>query len=91
MGYYKSRVIELYGDSDGDGNADGAVLATATTSADSGTYCFADVVPGDYVVVEIQPALYTDLYDYDFSTDTLLDPDGVDTIGDCHNIFTNYD
>jgi len=71
--------IKLYADTNSDGNADGSALLTTMTSADGGNYCFNDIPPGDYVVVETQPPLYDDLYDYDFTTGA-FDPDGVDTI-----------
>jgi hypothetical protein len=43
-------------------------------------YCFSNIRPRDYVVVETQPALYTSLYDYDYSTGA-FDLDGVDSTG----------
>ena len=69
-------------DTTGDGNGDtnlggveitlvdsnGATVATTQTLAD-GTYSFTNVVPGDYTVVEIQPADYNDVSEVEGGTD----------------------
>lgn len=47
--------IKLYRDINGDGMPDGGAIATTTTGTD-GNYSFTDLVPGDYVAVETQPA-----------------------------------
>ena len=47
--------IELFADTNGDGQPDGAAIATTTTDA-SGNYSFTNLTPGDYVAVETQPA-----------------------------------
>ena len=47
--------IELFNDTDGDGQPDGAAVASTTTDSD-GNYVFSDLQPGDYVAVETQPA-----------------------------------
>ena len=61
-------VVTLYSDPNGDGNPDdGVVVATTTTAAD-GSYSFADVTPGDYVVVETDPAGLTSVNDGDTSS-----------------------
>ncbi|RLD22656.1 MAG: hypothetical protein DRI69_00345 [Bacteroidetes bacterium] len=73
--------LVLYYDNDGDGEADGAALDTAFSESDAGNYCFTDLKPSDYVVVELQPDGYGDLYDYDVTTDLQSDPDGADTLG----------
>ncbi|MDX1408970.1 MAG: carboxypeptidase-like regulatory domain-containing protein, partial [Saprospiraceae bacterium] len=71
--------IELYYDDNGDGIADaGGYVDTRQTDGDSGNFCFEDVEPRDYVLVEIQPLNYDDVSDYDHTTGA-FDPDGVDT------------
>ena len=60
--------VELYEDSDGDGQADGSAIDTTTTATD-GSYLFDDLSPGDYVVVEIQPAGLQNVSDQDESGD----------------------
>ena len=47
--------IKLYQDTNGDGQPDGAAVATTTTGPD-GNYSFTNLQPGDYVAVETQPA-----------------------------------
>ena len=71
-------LIYLHLDTNGDGNADGAPIDSVLTDGDSGDYCFLDIEPRDYVVVESQPLNYFDVTDYDHSTGP-FDPDGVDT------------
>lgn len=70
--------LELYADTNGDGNPDGSPLLTITNEGETGDYCFEDVEPGNYVVVEIQPVNYDDVDDYDRSTGA-FDPDGDDS------------
>ena len=65
-------------DNDGDGVQDGAPIATALSDGDTGNYCFEDIEPRDYVVVEVQPVNYDDVDDYDRSI-TAGDPDGDDS------------
>ena len=51
--------IELWSDPDGDGDpGDGVVIATAVTDS-NGNYSFDGLLPGDYVVVETDPAGFT--------------------------------
>ncbi len=53
--------IQLYTDPNGDGNpADGVLVQTTTTAASgaAGSYTFSYVPPGNYVVVETDPATY---------------------------------
>ena len=59
--------IELFADTDGDGRPDGDAVATTTTNG-AGDYVFTNVVPGDYVVVETQPAGFATVTDADEST-----------------------
>ena len=60
--------VELFADTDGDGNPDGAAIDSTTTAAD-GSYTFDDVPPGNYVVVETQPAGLVDVSDQDTTPD----------------------
>ncbi|HJW31530.1 MAG TPA: hypothetical protein VJ508_20010, partial [Saprospiraceae bacterium] len=53
------------------------LVATAFSDGDTGNYCFEDVTPGEYVVVEIQPQYYDNVSDYDHTTSG-SDPDGND-------------
>jgi hypothetical protein len=68
-------IIELYADLNGDGVADGDPLSNVTVDGETGTYCFEDVVIGNYVLEEIQPDNYENFSDYDHSPD----PDGDDS------------
>ncbi|MDX1407651.1 MAG: hypothetical protein R3330_05940, partial [Saprospiraceae bacterium] len=72
-----SVIIDLYADTDGDGNADGAPIATTISDSDSGNFCFEDITPGDYVLVETHPLNYDSVSDIDTSI-TALDLDGDD-------------
>ena len=56
--------VELFADTDGDGQPDGAAIASTTTGTD-GSYSFSGVSPGDYVVVETQPAGFNTVTDAD--------------------------
>ncbi len=70
--------VRLYHDLNNNNEYDAgdALVATTFTDGDTGNYCFEDVTPGEYVVVEIQPANYSSISDYDHSTGS--DPDGDD-------------
>ena len=69
-------VIHLYVDVNGSGTFDGGDTLDSSTSTDAlGAYCFTDVRPCEYVLVEMQPATYGNLSDYDESPD----PDGDDS------------
>ena len=57
-------IIELFEDTDGDGIADGSAVATTTTDI-AGNFAFENVVPGDYVIVETQPAGFDTVSDED--------------------------
>jgi hypothetical protein len=70
--------IRLHYDTNGDGNPDGGPVLTTVTGGDGGAYCFSDVPPGNYVVVQVQPNNYSSVVDYDFSTGA-FDPDGDDS------------
>ncbi|HJW27960.1 MAG TPA: SdrD B-like domain-containing protein, partial [Saprospiraceae bacterium] len=69
--------VNLYKDTNADGNQDGPVIATTTTNT-SGNYTFTGVEPGFYVVVEVQPLYYSSISDYDQST-APPDTDGNDS------------
>jgi len=60
--------IELYEDTNGDGQPDGAPIATTTTDA-NGDYVFPNLPAGDYVVVEVQPPGYVDVTEGDNTPD----------------------
>ena len=80
MGVTLSNVsIELYADDNGDGIADGPLVASTLTDGDTGNYCFEDVTPGDYVIVQIQPVNYASVQDFDLTTGA-FDPDGNDSL-----------
>jgi len=70
--------LELFADTNGDGEPDGAALFTTTTDGETGAYCFEDIVYGSYVIVETVPNTYELLSDYDHSTGP-DDPDGDDS------------
>ena len=57
----------------------GAALDSALTDGDTGNYCFSDVEPRDYVLVEQQPLNYDSFDDFDRTTGA-LDPDGNDSL-----------
>ncbi len=55
--------VNLYNDTNADGNPDGAAISTTTTNS-SGFYSFTNVEPGYYVVIETQPFYYSSISDY---------------------------
>jgi hypothetical protein len=69
--------IQLYRDLNGNGNIDTGdnMVMMVLTDGDTGGYCFEDVVPGNYVVYEIQLPTYGSASDKDESPD----PDGDDS------------
>lgn len=68
--------IKLYEDIDGDGKPDGDPIATTTTDA-SGNYHFDNLIPGDYVAVEIQPAGLIDVVEDEGGSDNDKPDNGV--------------
>jgi protocatechuate 3,4-dioxygenase beta subunit len=83
--------VELYQDTNEDGVPDGPVFATTVTNG-SGDYLFAGLEPVYYVVVEINPILYSNVSDYDHSIIPGVDPDGDDSAqGPDSNIPVNVD
>ena len=70
-------IIKLYYDTNGDGQEDGAAIATTSTDG-SGYYIFTNLEPGLYVIVETSPFYYSNVSDYDHTT-SAPDTDGDDT------------
>ena len=64
----KSAILELFADTNGDGQPDGAALATTTTDT-NGSYSFLGLAPGDYVVVQTQPDALISITDEDQAPD----------------------
>ena len=66
--------IKLYADADADGLPDDifdpTAVATTAVSGLVGSYSFTDLLPGNYVVVETQPAGYRTVSDVDASADS---------------------
>ncbi|RYG37933.1 MAG: hypothetical protein EON93_02830, partial [Burkholderiales bacterium] len=61
--------MTLFTDPNGDGNpADGVVYGSPVVTVAGGTYTFASVPPGSYVVVQTQPAGYLTVTDGDATT-----------------------
>ena len=60
--------VQLYTDPNGDGDPSDGVFVDSTTTDASGDYSFTDLVRGDYVVVEIDPADYKSIADGDDQT-----------------------
>jgi len=69
--------IQLMADINANEVVDGGdtLVATTTTSGVNGSYCFTDIIPCHYIVVEVQPTTYGNLSDYDATPD----PDGDDS------------
>jgi hypothetical protein len=69
--------IQLWADLNANQTVDaGDTLVTSIiTSGVDGSYCFTNIRPCNYVLVEIQPATYGNLYDKDETPD----PDGDDS------------
>ena len=72
--------LELYLDVNNNDMVDAGdvLVATAFSDGDTGNYCFEDITPGEYVVVEIQPVNYNSVSDYDHTTPA-SDTDGDDS------------
>lgn len=71
---FSGVAVQLYADSNNDGVADNAtVLDTAVTDG-SGGYSFVNVLPGSYVVVEVDPAGYASIADGDATVDAVGSP-----------------
>ncbi len=78
--YISSVEIRIYVDVNNNGTHDaGDILYSTTyTNGDTGDFVFEDVTPGNYVIVEIQPANFTNVSDYDHTT-APPDTDGDDS------------
>ncbi len=61
--------ISLYDDANNDGVADVSELVTSTTTNANGAYSFTNLAPGNYIVVEEQPANLISVVDGDESSD----------------------
>jgi uncharacterized repeat protein (TIGR01451 family) len=72
--------LRLFADANTDGAPDGLTPVATTTSASDGTYTFSNLLPGNYVVVETNPASYIDVADFDTTPDG--DPRDADTTVD---------
>ena len=56
--------VSLFTDPNGDGNpADGVQVGVTITTDGTGNYLFTNLLPGNYVVVEVNPAGYTSTAD----------------------------
>lgn len=71
-------IIHLYADNNTNLilDAGDTLVTTATSGAGTGLYCFTDVNPCYYILVEEQPFTYGELFDFDFTPD----PDGNDSL-----------
>src|SRR5690606_18576667 len=70
--------LHLYADTNDDDLPDGPIVAITSIDGETGNYIFEDIYPGRYVIVQVQPANYDDVSDYDHSTGP-LDMDGNDS------------
>ena len=70
--------LHLYADINEDLAWDAGDTLFAVTSSDAmtGAYCFDSIPPCSYIILEVQPPGYGDLFDYDFTPD----PDGMDSL-----------
>jgi len=66
--------IELFKDANLNGIADPGGFVGSTTTSSTGFYTFENVVPGSYVIIEQQPADFTNVKDFDASNDADLVP-----------------
>jgi LPXTG-site transpeptidase (sortase) family protein len=80
--------VQLFAD-DGTGKPTGPVLATTTTNG-TGNYTFASQMPGNYVVVETNPAGYTSTYDKDGVTNNTLDQVAVTLVSGTNNTGNDF-
>src|SRR5688500_1643645 len=69
--------IYLYRDTNNDGNEDALPIDSVYTNA-LGFYMMSGILPGNYVVVEVQPLYFSSISDYDTTTVT-PDLDGNDS------------
>jgi len=78
--------ISLYRDVNNNDSLDGAdiLISTIYTTPATGNYCFVNAIPDEYVIVEIQPANYTSISDFDATTGA-FDPDGLASANDPDN------
>ena len=57
--------VTLFDDPEGDGDPTGSTQLATTTTDGSGNYSFADLAPGNYIVIETDPNGYTSTNDSD--------------------------
>ena len=57
--------LQLFTDPNGDGDASDGTFVVSTTTESDGSYSFENLAPGDYVVVETQPAGFNTVSDGD--------------------------
>lgn len=67
-----SVTIDLYTDPDGDGDPADGVLFASTPTSGGGSYTFANVPPGSYVLVESDPAGFASTGDADLPNDNRI-------------------
>ena len=66
--------IELFTDTNQNGFADPGGFVVSTETSSTGFYTFENVQPGSYVIIEQQPAEFTNVKDFDASNDADLVP-----------------
>ncbi len=66
--------IQLFTDTNQNGVADPGGFLMSTETSSTGFYTFANVPPGSYVIIEQQPADFTNVKDFDASNDADLVP-----------------
>ena len=69
--------VYLYADTNGDGNEDGAPIDSVYSNV-TGFFAFSGLLPGDYVLVQVNMSYFSDISDYDSSTSS-IDNDGDDS------------
>ena len=76
----------LYRDANNNDSLDVADIQVAVTysAGATGNYCFANTMPGEYVIAELQPASYYNVADYDITTGA-FDNDGQPSLNDPDN------
>ena len=62
--------MKLYRDINNNDSLDvsDTLMVIVFTDGDTGDYCFEDITPGEYIVVETQPINFYSISDYDHTT-----------------------